>query len=360
MKNSRKLNHCLNCGNELGQEVNFCPTCGQENKDEKVSIFRFVEDFISNYLNFETVFFQTLPAFFIHPGKLTNTFNEGKRKKYIHPIRLYLITSLFYFFIIALVIPVDLVDKIMTGELTPEQIENSSDGIVKLNTQAAATFDSLKNSGQLDGVEELGINLDSMVMNTQSLSDLDDFVQDTVEQSRNDWKKLRTLSINPEISDSAFNMALSKTSFNASFGLESHQKRKFVANSGLFITSAAQNLPFMMFLLLPFFAFFLWLVNIRSKKYYVEHLIHGLHLHAFAYVIYGLAILWIAKTHIGVSTVTIGAFIGVSTYAYISMLNVLKQGWFKTLIKFWIIGFFYITAIALALSIELYISLITF
>jgi hypothetical protein len=360
LKNSRKLNSCLNCGTELGQDVNFCPNCGQENKDQKVSIFRFVEDFISNYLNFETVFFQTLPPFFLRPGKLTNTFNEGKRRKYIHPIRLYLMTSLFYFFIIALVIPVDLVDKIMTGELTPEQIEKNSEGMVRFNTEAAETFDSLKKSGQLDEIKELGINLDSMQMNTKGLSELDKFVKDTVEKSRNDWKELRTLSINPEVSDSAFNIALSKTSFDASFGLESHQKRKFVANSGLFITSAAQNLPFMMFLLLPFFAFLLWFLNIRSKKFYVEHLIHGLHLHAFAYVIYGLAILWIVKIQLGVSIVTIAAFIGVSTYTYFSMKNVSRQGWFKTLIKFWVLGIFYLTAITFALFIELYLSLITF
>lgn len=248
----------------------------------------------------------------------------------------------------------------MTGELTAGQIEKDSEGMIKFNVEAAAALDSLRKSGELAEAEKLGINLDSMQMNAQGLSQLDKFVEDTVKQSRSAWRNLRAISINPDVSDSVFNEALAKTSFDATFGLESHQKRKFIANSGLFITSAAQNLPFMMFLLLPFFAFLLWLVNFRSKKFYVEHLIHGLHLHAFAYVIYGLAILWIVKVQLGVSIVTIAAFIGVSTYTYFSMKNVSSQGWFKTLIKFWVLGIFYLTAITFALFTELYLSLITF
>lgn len=360
MKESRKLDSCLNCGKPLTEADNYCSFCGQENKDQRVTIFRFISDFISNYLNFEAVFFQTLPAFLFHPGKLTNTFNEGKRRKYIHPIRLYLITSLFYFFIVALVIPMDLVDRIMSGEITPESIERDSEGIMKINTQASETLDSLKKSGRLDELKNIGINLDSVRLNDEEYNEFENLIQDSIKNSKNAWKQLRAMSIDPEISDSTFYEALSQTSFDVSVGLDDRQKRRFVANSSLFITSAAQNLPFMMFMLLPFFAFLLWLLNFRSKKYYVEHLIHGLHLHSFAYILYGLAILWIAKIQLTVSLIVLLAFVGVSTYTYVSMMRVSKQGWFKTLIKFWILGMIYFSALSLAITFELYISLITF
>ncbi|MBN3519989.1 DUF3667 domain-containing protein [Algoriphagus lutimaris] len=344
----------------LTNEDNFCPFCGQENVDQRVTIIRFLKDFVSNYLNFETVFFQTLPVFLFHPGKLTSTFNEGKRRKYIHPIRLYLITSLFYFFIVSLVIPADLVDRIMSGEITSEGIEKDSQGLMKINSRASETFDSLKKTGQLDEIKNLGINLDSMQLNAENLENIDQLAQDSIKSSQNLWKRLRAMSIDPEVSDSAFSEALSQTSFNVSIGLDVPQKRKFVANSSLFISSAAQNLPLMMFLLLPFFAFLLWLLNIRSKKYYVEHLIHGLHIHSFAYVLYGLAILWMSKLQIAIPLTFLLAFIGVSTYTYLSMLNVSKQGWFVTLIKFWVLGLFYFTGLAFAMIFELYISLKTF
>lgn len=254
----------------------------------------------------------------------------------------------------------DLVDRIMSGEITPESIERDSEGIMKINTQASETLDSLKKSGRLDELKDIGINLDSMRLNDEEYNEFENLIQDSIQNSKNAWKQLRAMSIDPEISDSTFYEALSQTSFDVSVGLDDRQKRRFVANSSLFITSAAQNLPFMMFMLLPFFAFLLWLLNFRSKKYYVEHLIHGLHLHSFAYILYGLAILWIAKIQITVSLIVLLAFVGVSTYTYVSMMRVSKQGWFKTLIKFWILGMIYFSALSLAITFELYISLITF
>ncbi|WP_373397557.1 DUF3667 domain-containing protein [Algoriphagus halophilus] len=224
MKDSRKLDHCLNCGKELTNADNFCSFCGQENVDQRVTIIRFLKDFISNYLNFETVFFQTLPVFLFHPGKLTNTFNEGKRRKYIHPIRLYLITSLFYFFIVSMVIPADLVDRIMSGEITAEGINEDSQGLMKINSRAGKTFDSLKKTGKLDEVKELGITIDSMQLNAENLENIDQLVQDSIKSSQNSWKSLRALSIDPEVSDSTFSEALSQTSFNVSVGLDVPQK----------------------------------------------------------------------------------------------------------------------------------------
>ncbi|WP_296704516.1 DUF3667 domain-containing protein [Algoriphagus sp.] len=360
MKNSRKLDKCLNCGKQLSKSDNFCSNCGQENIDQKVSILRFVKDFISNYLNFETVFFQTLPAFFLHPGKLTNTFNEGKRKKYIHPIRLYLISSLFYFFVAALAIPKDVVDRIMSESINPEQINQDSGGMVKFNFDAGKKLDSLNKSGRLDELKELGLNLDSTQMNASDLEDINKIIEDSINRGKRDWRELRKLAVDLEIPDSAFDTAISKTSFNIFPGLGSEQRRRFVANSGLFISSAIQNLPIMMFLLLPLFAFFLRILYFRTGKFYVEHLIHGLHLHSFAYLIYGLGILWMFETEIGVVLVYFISFIWVSTYAYLSLLNVSKQGWFKTLLKFWVLGLFYFITLFVATLLELYISLITF
>lgn len=360
MKKSRKLSSCLNCGKELSESDNFCSKCGQENKDQNVSILRFVQDFISNYLNFETVFFQTLPAFILHPGKLTNTFNEGKRRKYIHPIRLYLISSLFYFFVAALAIPEDFVDRFLSGDLTPDQIDKRTGGMVKFNLEAEKRLDSLNKSGEFDELKNLGLNLDSTQMNLNNLGDFNKVIEDTISRGKRDWRELRKLAVDLEVSDSAFDTAISKTSFNLLFGQKSNQRRKFVANSGLFISNAVQNFPIMMFFLLPIFAFLLWVLYLRSGKYYVEHLIHGLHLHSFAYFIYGIGILWMFETETGIALVFLLCFVWVTTYAYISLMNVSKQGWFKTLLKLWVLGLFYFTVLITATLLELYISLITF
>ncbi|EAZ80169.1 hypothetical protein ALPR1_16109 [Algoriphagus machipongonensis] len=360
MKKSRKLNQCLNCGKELSKEYNFCPNCGQENKDQKVSIFRFVQDFFSNYLNFEAVFFRTLPAFFFHPGRLTNTFNEGKRRQFIHPIRLYLISSLFYFFVASLAIPGDVLDRIMSGELTPKNVNNQTGGIVKFNIDDNNILDSLEKSGDLEELRSLGVNLDTSKSNLENLQAINQVIEDTLAKGKSDWIRLRRLSIDPEISDTEFDSTISKTSFDILNSLGSEQRRRFIANSGLFISSAIQNLPVMMFILLPFFAFLLWLLYIRSHKYYVEHLIHGLHLHSFAYMIYGLGILWIVGTGLAITIAYLICFLWVTIYTYLSLKNVSQQGWFKTLFKLCVLGLFYFTVLSAAVVLELYISLMIF
>lgn len=253
-----------------------------------------------------------------------------------------------------------MVDQFMTGNLTPEKIDQSTGGMVKFNMDAEKALDSLNKTGELDELKKLGISMDSSTMKFDNIEKFNQAVEDTISQGKSDWRELRRLSVDPEISDSAFDSAISKTSFNILVGLDSDQRRKFVANSSLFISSAVQNLPLMMFILLPFFAFLLWIINYRSKKFYVEHLIHGLHLHSFAYIVYGLAILWIVKVEIGIAIIFIASFIWVTTYTYLSMKNVSKQGWFKTLLKLWILGFFYFTVLMSAVTLELYISLITF
>ena len=133
MKHQRKLDHCLNCGNALPTSENYCPECGQENKDQKVPLAIFLEELLTSLFSFDGKFLQTLTAFFFQPGKLTQSFNKGQRKNFTHPIRLYLVFSLFYFFMIGFLVPKDFFDRLLNAghatlsavqqERSPEQHE---------------------------------------------------------------------------------------------------------------------------------------------------------------------------------------------------------------------------------------------
>lgn len=354
MEKSEKLDHCLNCRQPLLKNENFCPVCGQENKDQKISIFAFIEEFISSLFNFETVFFRTIPAFLFSPGKLTVEFNEGKRRKYINPIRLYLIASLFYFFVIALVIPNDIVDRIISGNISKE--------FFKLNTTPEqregirASLDSIDSKEYWEGLPKLNPLLDSAKTDSTSLMQI---AVQSREKAKETWRNLRLMAIDPEVSDAEFDSAINATGIRVGSALEIRQQRDFISNSNIFISGAIKNLPIMMFFLLPFFAFLLWILYLRSKFFYIEHLIHGLHLHSFAYFIYGLGILWMAKVGWSLGFAGLLCFILVSTYAYFSIKKISGQGWFKTLMKFLILGIFYLTILSVAIVLELYYSLIT-
>lgn len=353
MEKSKKLDYCLNCGQPLLKDENFCPVCGQENKDQKISIFAFIEEFISSLFNFETVFFRTIPAFLFSPGKLTIEFNEGKRKKYINPIRLYLIASLFYFFVIALAIPADILDRLISGSMskeffelntTPEERENLRSSLDKMDSQELTTE-----------MERLTSAIDSTPSDTTSILDI---ANRSRAHAAETWRTLRLMAIDPRVSGASFDSAFQTTGVTT-IGLDSVQKRDFIANSNQFISNSITNLPLMMFFLLPFFAFLLWILYLRNKTFYIEHLIHGLHLHSFAYLIYGLGILWMSLVGWSFGFAGFLCFMLVSIYAYFSMKKISGQGWFKTLMKFSILGIFYLTILSFAIVLELYYSLIT-
>jgi len=131
----------------------------------------------------------------------------------------------------------------------------------------------------------------------------------------------------------------------------------------VFIAYAMKNLPLMMFLLLPIFALLLKLLYIRRNILYIKHLIHALHLHCFAYLIYGTSLLvsfYLIDNEVMAAFVNIFSFILVSTYAYISFLHVYKQHWLKTLIKFNIQGIIYSTVLSIFFLGELFISFLLF
>ena len=118
----------------------------------------------------------------------------------------------------------------------------------------------------------------------------------------------------------------------------------------------------MMFFILPIFALVLKLFYVRRKQYYISHLIHAVHLHSFAYVFYGLAFVmamyWLPDGA-GAWAVFI-SFVLVSTHSYLSFLNVYQQGWIKTLVKFFLIGFIYNLLLVFAVFVEMFYSVVTY
>ena len=98
----RKHSECLNCRAKLDSVYNYCPLCGQENTDNKVNFKTLVVDFFNNYLSLDSRFGKSFKPFLLKPGLLTNEFIVGHRVSFMHPIRLYLVMSLFYFFVISL------------------------------------------------------------------------------------------------------------------------------------------------------------------------------------------------------------------------------------------------------------------
>jgi hypothetical protein len=131
----------------------------------------------------------------------------------------------------------------------------------------------------------------------------------------------------------------------------------------IFMAYIMQNMPVMMFLLLPFYALLLKLLYIRRNVLYVKHLIHGVHLHTFTFFLLSLLLLlYLTTEHLpGLQAwVEIMVFVLLLVYIYISMFLVYHEGWFKTLLKFIILGFCYFFVLLVFGLTEAFISFLIF
>jgi Protein of unknown function (DUF3667) len=96
-KKRRKVEICHNCHTVLSPETNFCPHCGQENHDLKVPIGHLAFEVFEGFTHFDTKFYNTMKAIFLSPGKITKDFLEGRRGRYVPPVRLYFLISFIFF-----------------------------------------------------------------------------------------------------------------------------------------------------------------------------------------------------------------------------------------------------------------------
>ncbi len=412
MKIRRKSNRCLNCASTLDGVYNFCPICGQENNNNNISFGTLFRDFFSNYISIDTRIGRSIIPFFFKPGHLTNRFNEGYRVSFIHPIRLYLIVSLFYFFTFHLLslhiiekqeeervgqkigldriegIPRNTANKLneildddviedindnldekdveeflaLIDEETKEKIlEKLDSGDLSIFKQAGLNLDSLKNSSPKALTLNFGNKTDSIFLDKDSI-----FTKkgSPLEIPIGNWDMVEKYKDDRSVSSK---MLFDSLDHEDASNFKKYLWRQYIrvrkSDNRTLANYVVDNLPIMMLFLLPIFAFILKVFYRRNKTLYIKHLVHALHIHSFAYLLYGIAILlviYVVKNESAQNKIEFLSFILVSTYVYISFLKVYKQKWLKTLIKFNLIGFIYGFCIILFFVLELFISFLSY
>jgi hypothetical protein len=384
-KKRRKTAYCLNCGHELGEDVEFCKQCGQENHDQNLPIAHLIAEFLATFFAIDARMWQSLKRFFFYPGFLTNRFNEGQRVKYSNPVRMYVVTSVFYFFTFTYFLGAEInksLDAIFS--LNVDLIDSETQSLSYEELLTANWFQFLPADAKADFLPDsirARINkdfpLDSALKvlaenpmfskarmplkNIDSLRSVQN-QQDTLNRNKGGiLAKARDTSLSDHEFVKGLGVDVSKAS---SLGYQSGLKfRKMLNNQAYFVDYALRNLPLMMIFMIPIFSSVLMLFYHKQKKFFIEHVIHGLHIHSMGYIIYGLALITIFNLPEGSSwafRLVGGSFVLASTYAYISFLNVYKQGWIKTFFKFNFVGFIYFTALFLFLLLEFFVSLLLF
>jgi hypothetical protein len=86
---------CRNCG--AAAPGAYCPACGQDTRERLPTFGQFMRDATGRYVALDGKLWKTLAALLFRPGFLTREYLAGRRRRYIGPARLFLVSSLVLF-----------------------------------------------------------------------------------------------------------------------------------------------------------------------------------------------------------------------------------------------------------------------
>ena len=100
---------CTNCSAVLAGRI--CHACGEEQPSEDdLSIKHFFHELADEVLHFDSKVPATLRNLLFHPGFLTAEYFEGRKTRYLRPLRMYLIIFAINFFLFSFFKPVAVYD----------------------------------------------------------------------------------------------------------------------------------------------------------------------------------------------------------------------------------------------------------
>lgn len=93
---------CPNCYAQRAAGARYCHRCGQPGWDRTPTVRQVVREYGAQYVGAEGALWRTLGLLLLRPGRLTVEYLHGRRRRYLHPIRLYLTTSIVCFLLLQL------------------------------------------------------------------------------------------------------------------------------------------------------------------------------------------------------------------------------------------------------------------
>ena len=342
---------CLNCGTEL--KGPFCYYCGQPDKNMMRFFPALLRELLADTLDFDSRFLRTIKPLLFKPGKLTRDYLDGRRFRYVPPLRLYVFSSIAFFFLAALLAS----DAI---HITSEEDE--------------------------DTAVEISFGVDDQEKLTEALKNLDPAlaaeVNQTIQEAQGEYNDAKESEDDNEINLNGEPWDLETNPFiiplapdwindwvNNEISESPEKGRQIEKNPNLIKDKAFDVFPVAMFVLLPIVALLFKFWYLFAKKYYVEHLIFALHNHAFLFVVLLIVILgnsfagWQEPTEEGpitaaISWINIVIGVWIPVYLLVSLKRVYQQGWWMTMGKYTCIGVSYLVLLAMATAFAALVSFV--
>ena len=224
-----------------------------------VSFRHVVADVAESFLNWDSKFTKSLGLLLIRPGWLTNQFVAGRRTRYLHPLRLYLLVSIVFFLCLRFA-PIQIRPQVAT-DMSPKDRAEVEEAMKNPAIPALVREEVLKSLAErtkTPASEKAGLARSAeipspspapVVTDDSSREQLDD-------KSSPSWLKRKVKeNIGPHGS-----------------------------NAQLLIKTLRDNFSTMMLFCIPLFALVLKVLYLRQRRFYIEHLVYALHIHSFFYI----------------------------------------------------------------------------
>jgi hypothetical protein len=325
---------CRNCGDPTPGR--FCPACGQRKVETRVSLRVIIGDVVQDELLLNRATPRTLVALLFRPGHLTDEYIRGRMARYIPPLRLYLVASIVFFLMVSFV-GLRALDRAPMSELvTVGDRDSARAELLQQRAQLEAV-----DTGSMPAVARTVVRL-SMENNARALAALDDTtgaipdgtVAELVRRARGDTPAM-TVGMQPWAEQLRIQ--------TGSPWLQGVVDRKLAQVGHLpqreavraVLSDMLDYAPHLVFVLLPVFALLLKILYLRRRRYYAEHFTFALHVHAFFFVMFTIMFLlpW--------DNVNGPLILWMAAYVWLAMKRVYGQGWFRTTMKWAILGWGY-------------------
>jgi hypothetical protein len=287
-----------------------------------------IVDVLDSFLNWDSKFFATIGLLIAKPWRLTNEFLAGNRVRYVHPLRLYLLASILFFFAV----------NYWEGSIHLQPTNLSPEARAEIGRE----LNKQDLPADVRAKIEQALNLNNPAPAPTARAG---------KEASSQWEKRET-------SDHSQRPLVESRPDNTSFEkwLEKHAKEKLGngANGRAFLITLTNHLPAMMLICIPLFALLLKILYVRRKVFYIDHLIYALHIHSFVY----LATILITLATIGLNRVAVGAFtgwliaplwIGFAAQIFLSIRRVYQQSWLISILKFLFGGLAYLLVLSNAI-----------
>lgn len=347
---------CENCETPL--QGHYCHACGQSAHNPVRSFAHAVEEVFESFWHLDGRIFRTLRDLLV-PGRLANAYLDGKRVRYIPPLRLFVVLSLLTFFVAKLAVHID-------GGNTRDDAPAQDTAQVRGNFQDARTPEEVEAlrkrliAGLVQGRDKMpdipgaraGFDASIAVVDKQAQQRLVELGKPgsaapeaafaASDADKGLGKQTPFESPLPDFADHWIDRQIHKINDNIPRLQQDPQR---LAN--VFFTAV----PSTLFVLVPLFALLLRVFYLLAGRGYLEHLVVALYSHAFLLLdllaILLLILLGQAMAPLGdwpgviIGLVQLGLFLWMPVYLLIMQQRVYRQLWPVTLLKYSIVGFIY-------------------